>query len=173
MTDRIDTSQYPAAYDFRELAPVDFPDGVTVEGQYEGHDPAYASVHELTNYPDHFDTIPDPAIQSPAIVTTITKPTRELRYRGIGGGGAVVYGRNRFAGYSLRETTGAAPAVVRFRDGLDVSGVVVVTVQVPAGLSANVFLTPDTAVPFSVGVFVEVVSGALEGSLFLLGEHRD
>lgn len=69
-------------------------------------------------------------------------------------------------GYSVRETSGAAAAVLRLRDGSDTSGDLVATIQLPANASATVWLAPH-GVAFVQGLYAEVVSGALEGVVYL------
>jgi hypothetical protein len=71
----------------------------------------------------------------------------------------------QLAGYSLRETAGAA-AVVRLRDGVDASGDIIVTVALPANGSANQWYLPH-GIAFTAGLFVEVASGAVEGVVYI------
>ena len=73
-------------------------------------------------------------------------------------------GRGRFAGWSLREATGSAPATVTVYDGLDSTADPIATVVIPAGTSTN---QPASlpGVSFGDGVAV-TVSGAVLGSLY-------
>lgn len=71
----------------------------------------------------------------------------------------------RLVGCALRETTGAAGAVIRLRHGIDVNGEVLVPITLAAGES-----TRDAwplAVSFIDGLYFELVSGAVEGAVFL------
>lgn len=72
----------------------------------------------------------------------------------------------RVAGYSIRETTGAAAAVVRIRDGFDATGDLLLTIALPAAGSAVEWFMPG-GIAFTVGCFLEVVSGAVEGAVHL------
>lgn len=76
----------------------------------------------------------------------------------------------RLAGYSLRETSGTDAAVIRLRDGEDTSddGNILITLALAAGASADRWLMP-LGVSFTAGLFAEIVSGAVEGTAFILG----
>lgn len=75
-------------------------------------------------------------------------------------------GRGRVTGWSLRETGGTNPAVVRLRSGRDSGGELIFTITVPAGQSSNV-CAPAPGISYGDGVYVEVVSGVLEGSVLV------
>lgn len=164
MTDRRDPSQYPSAQDFRDLPPIDYPDGTTVA--YPQQEVVYASDTDLVNELEPHQ-LPTPENRVPALTVTTEAVRYEVRYRGVGGGGPVVFGRGRFAGYALRETTGTAPAVVRLRDGIDPGGSLIVPITIPAGGSLDKYLTLDGVVKFANGLYVELVSGSVEGSVLI------
>lgn len=65
-------------------------------------------------------------------------------------------------GWSLRETGGAA-AVVRLRDG-DGSGVILATIALAANASSQEW-RPE-GMTTGNGIFMELVSGAVEGSVY-------
>jgi hypothetical protein len=67
------------------------------------------------------------------------------------------------AGWSFRETAGAV-AAVRLRDGT-VSGEIFAAVSLPANGSHAVMLT--RALYFPTAVFVDIVSGAVEGAVWV------
>jgi hypothetical protein len=79
----------------------------------------------------------------------------------------------RLAGYSVRETSGTAAAVLRLRDGEDVSdpGNILITISLSAGESTRDWYLP-LGVSFTAGLYVEIVSGAIEGAAFILGQQR-
>lgn len=72
--------------------------------------------------------------------------------------------RGRVTGYALRETSGANPAVVRLRAGRDSGGDLLVPIALTAGQSRTEAVP---AVSYGDGLFVEVVSGTVEGAVFV------
>ena len=169
MSDRIDPSQYPEAYDFREAVGFDGPDGVQ-DVQYTDPDPRIATVEELTNY-RHPSQIPLPEVQYPALVTTIEPVRQRLRYRTVNGSAVVVFGKARFAGINLADTSGAG-AYVRIRDGVDTQGSVVVPVRLAPNESARDYLPTGSPVVLNNGLYVEVVSGTVEGTVLIVEDYR-
>lgn len=85
---------------------------------------------------------------------------------GTGAGARVTVSAGRLAGWCLRETTGAAPAVVRLLDGP--GGDVVAEIGIPAGQTATTWLLPG-GVSIAYGVAVAVVSGAIAGTVYVAG----
>ena len=73
-------------------------------------------------------------------------------------------GVRNLSGFSIRETAGAA-AVVRFRVGT-VSGTILETLSLVANASLGVVYGRGNAKRAEDGVYVQVVSGTIEGSLF-------
>jgi hypothetical protein len=168
MSDRIDPSQYTEATDFTGLPANDFPDGVhNGFGIPDIHIPAPEDYTSYTNP----SQLPDLSMQAPAIVTTINPTIKELRYRNISGGGPIIFGKGLWSGYAIYNT-GATPALVRFRDGIDISGASFIPVALPVAGSASVFLQTDASVPFANGLFVEIAAGTIEGTAFVVGERR-
>lgn len=79
----------------------------------------------------------------------------------------------RIAGYSVRETSGTAAAVLRLRDGEDTSdpGNILITLALAAGACVESWLLP-VGVTFTAGLWAEIVSGDVEGAAFILGAQR-
>jgi hypothetical protein len=75
----------------------------------------------------------------------------------------------RLAGFSFREVTGAA-AVIRLRDGADrdlaANGDLLVTVSLIGNESDRDWFMPG-GISFGYGVYVEIVSGTVEGTIYL------
>lgn len=71
----------------------------------------------------------------------------------------------QLAGYSLAEAAGAA-AVVRLRDGIDAGGDVLARINLAANGYADRWFLPH-GIAFTAGLYVEVVSGAIEGAVYL------
>lgn len=67
-------------------------------------------------------------------------------------------------GLCVRETAGAA-ARIRVHDGTSTSGTVIAAVTLAANEASVVWL--DDGVRFATGLYVDVITGAVEGSLFV------
>ena len=74
----------------------------------------------------------------------------------------------RLMGWLVAETTGTATAKIRLHDGADANADLVGTITLAAGESARDFLGPQ-GIGLTYGLFVELVSGAVEGTLLLGG----
>lgn len=68
-----------------------------------------------------------------------------------------------YHGFSLRETTGAATALVRVRDG-SVTGLIMETIALNASESAREFYPAGLLAKSTNGIYIEVASGAIAGS---------
>lgn len=66
-------------------------------------------------------------------------------------------------GWAFRETAGAS-AVLRLRSGVDVSQAIVLSIALAANESTRDF--PPLPIEFRRGLFLEVVSGTIEGNIF-------
>jgi hypothetical protein len=83
--------------------------------------------------------------------------------------GVIVAGRLLVMGVFIGESTGAATAKVRFRDGSAVTG----TRLTPYTLAANESVRDwfgDYGYVYQQGVFMELVSGSVEGSIMVVPE---
>lgn len=73
--------------------------------------------------------------------------------------------------HSTRETTGSAAAVYRLWDSNNNSGKMLLTVSLSSGQSTrDDFMAHHLTI--RTGLYYELVSGALEGSVAILGDHR-
>jgi hypothetical protein len=81
-----------------------------------------------------------------------------------GASGAIVTAPAHISGWSVRETTGVTPAVITFRDGLDVGNKAVITISLAPGESARDFLT--LPIETTRAIFLEIVSGSVDGNLY-------
>jgi hypothetical protein len=72
----------------------------------------------------------------------------------------------RLAGWSLRETSGTVAAVLRLYDGRDAAAPLVACISVPMSGTAN-HAWPGAGISLQEGLFVEIVSGAVEGAVYL------
>ncbi|HRC64971.1 MAG TPA: hypothetical protein PLB86_07250 [Dermatophilaceae bacterium] len=85
---------------------------------------------------------------------------------GAGVGLRVTTSPGRLAGWSVRETSGAAPAIVRFLDGPGGDGVA--EIALPAGQGSTLWLLPG-GVSLTYGLSVQVVQGAVSGAVYVAG----
>ena len=69
-------------------------------------------------------------------------------------------------GYAVAETTGTATAAIRLRDGNNANGEVIARVNLVANESVRDFWTPDGVRVFTGHLFLEVVSGSVEGVVY-------
>ena len=77
--------------------------------------------------------------------------------------------RGLLAGWSFRETSGSATATLRLWNTTNASGVKVATVSINAGESTRDNLT--TPVECEGGIYFELVSGAVEGSIWYVAQE--
>lgn len=76
----------------------------------------------------------------------------------------------RLVGWSIRESAGVNPLVVRLRNGADASQPIIAEVYAPAGQVSNQWMPPG--VSFTEGLYLEVVTGtglstSIEGAVYL------
>jgi hypothetical protein len=71
-------------------------------------------------------------------------------------------------GWHLKESTGGAPATVNLHDGGDAGAPQILQVGVAAGATDSQWFGPG-GVSLSEGLFLEIVTGALVGAVFLRG----
>lgn len=76
----------------------------------------------------------------------------------------ITYAPSRILGFALLESSGGAGAIVRLRDGD--AGDLIVPVSLAAGESAREWWGPG-GVSTTAGIYLEVVSGAVVGSIFV------
>jgi hypothetical protein len=72
------------------------------------------------------------------------------------------------AGFSLRETTGVAVAVVNLRDGDDANAALVQTISLAPAESVRDWFG-DRGISLYNGLFMDVAAGAVDGAVFLGG----
>ena len=73
--------------------------------------------------------------------------------------------------HATRETTGTTAAVYRFWDGSKAQGTLILPVALSPGESTRDDFR-DHHITFRVGLYYELVSGTLEGSVSVLVEHE-
>ncbi len=74
-------------------------------------------------------------------------------------------------GFSLRETTGAAAALVYVRDGADAGGKLLSIVSLAAGESIRDWFGPG-GLSVGAGVYLDVTAGQVEGAVYLGGAEQ-
>lgn len=108
------------------------------------------------------NVIPIPVTGASALVVRAGVTT--IPGESVGGTPAVYQSVSLLAGWSLVETTGAAGAKVRFRDGTTVAGPILAEVTIASGGPPSEVSQFNAAVA-SGAIFMEVVSGSIEGSV--------
>ena len=73
--------------------------------------------------------------------------------------------------HATRETTGSAAAVYRLWDGVSNESTLLLPISLSAGESTRDDFR-DHHIRFQVGLYFELVSGALEGSVSVLVDHQ-
>ena len=73
--------------------------------------------------------------------------------------------------HATRETTGTTAAVYRFWDGSKAAGTLILPVSLTSGESTRDDFR-EHHLTFNVGLYYELVSGTIEGSVSLLVEHE-
>lgn len=82
--------------------------------------------------------------------------------------GALVPNMGYYFGFSLRETAGAAATVRLWDNASAASGTLLATIGFTANQSQNIAIgQADAGVFFASGIFVEVVAGTVEGSIYV------
>jgi hypothetical protein len=87
----------------------------------------------------------------------------------------VDFSAGRVRWWAFRETSGASPAVLRFWDGSAAGSQLLMPISLAGGESTRDFVGHDL-IPYYVGLFMEVVSGTVEGAMMvseLPGWHPD
>jgi hypothetical protein len=82
----------------------------------------------------------------------------------VSGSGLVAGRRSLVNGFSLTETSGVNPATVQLISGTSATGIIVATVTLAAGESSREYI-PWPFILFKYGIFVNVVSGTIIGSV--------
>lgn len=163
MSDRVDPSQYIPETDFQDVEAFG---GNSTMTDYDVHE-ASLDTQESADFNDYRGPldIPDILRSFPELfLTQGGKLVKETRYRALGNG-INVTGKNYLLGFAVRETAGAA-AVFRLRDGMDASAPIVLPVALAAGESRSDYLPFSGGIRFRQGIYVEIVSGSVEGTLF-------
>ena len=92
------------------------------------------------------------------------RAARPVQFGATAAGERLVSGPAILLGYSIRESTGAAAAAVRLRNGADATGAIVATIGLAAS-GSDTQMPTDPGLICDVGVWLEVVSGSVEGSV--------
>jgi hypothetical protein len=87
----------------------------------------------------------------------------EIRVEAVSADESISLAPANYYGFSFRETSGSASATVRIYDGDTATGALLDAVQLSAGESAREFY--PGGIRAQEGVYVDVVSGAVEGSV--------
>jgi hypothetical protein len=130
----------------------------------------YAEAGEMLEFvttPDHAD-VPDLIHEKPGrFYTQAPRPTRIVgNYRPISPfGGILIPGEGLIAGFNIHETTGEVPAFLKIHDGNDASAPTMLYISLAPSESTRDWYFPG-GLKFKYGVYVEVVSGSIEGVMY-------
>ena len=72
--------------------------------------------------------------------------------------------------HSVRETSGSAAAAIRLYDGANASGQLMLSIGLAAG-EASTLSYERCVLPFKTSLYLDVVSGAIEGAVSVLSAH--
>lgn len=164
MADRNDPTQYRDAV---PAGPQPFPDtSVTDQDSQSVADGVYADATDLVGYHDH-GTVPDLLHQQPGLSYSQPEPvTRETgQPYPFAVSGPVYFDAGYIAGFTVRETSGAAAAVVNLRDGSDASAPLLATIALPSGTGAQEWFLPG-GIKFTRGLYVDVAAGSAIGVVY-------
>lgn len=172
MADRQDPSQYVftggPADGIAALPNMDIVND-QLQARPEGDYAEAGEMLEFVSEPD-FGDIPDLVHEKPGrFYTQAPRPTRIVgNYRQISPfGGILIPGDGLIAGFNLHETSGAAPAYVRIHDGSDSSAPTMLHIKLAPNESTRDWYFPG-GLKFRHGVYVEVVTGAIEGVMYTM-----
>jgi hypothetical protein len=71
-----------------------------------------------------------------------------------------------YRGLSVRETSGTTPAVLRVHNATTATGVIMDPVSLAPGESRDIDRTGGGGIKATIGIYVDIVSGAIEGSIY-------
>lgn len=86
-------------------------------------------------------------------------------------GGLMAPGKRVFAGFAFREASGTAGAVVNIRDGYDANARLVCPLTLAANESVRDFTT-TVGIQLLQGLYVEIASGTVQGTVYTLEERN-
>lgn len=167
MTDRNDSSQYPVDTtndnDNSFIEDASNMDDVTLQEPVEAE---YATAEDMVHY------IPPEAVNDYLRVhgekfrVRTTKTEQRMYSRQIIMSTMIDSGPGIIGGYSFRELTGTAPAVVSFHDGIDSNAAVILELSIPQGGTVNAFIGSDRGIHYRYGLYVSIDSGSARGNHF-------
>lgn len=102
------------------------------------------------------------SVKSLRIKGALVRPVTEFKTSGV-----VSTSNGALVGYGLYETSGITGAKVMLRDGID-GGEIVVPIVLGPGESVRDFFG-DAGLSFTTGLYFNVVSGAVDGAVYLSG----
>lgn len=92
--------------------------------------------------------------------------TAQATPKSVSGSGTVFSGPCSFRGFSLREAAGSpGAAVVRVWDNTAASGTMIAAANIAA--SGGAHHAPGDGIRANIGLYLEVVSGTIEGSVWI------
>ena len=171
MADRDDPTQYPVD-ETNDHDDTYYGDVTMTDDQIQSSaESTYASGVDLAQYHDYHNMPDKVDIMGEHPRRFRTNKVKELlvysKYRQLfPGGGMTVPHACLISGLAIYESSGAATATIRFRDGGDATSPEIMTINLAANESIRDFLSHPIRV--TRGIYVEAVSGSFAGTIFTL-----
>lgn len=172
MPDRNDVSQSPNAPVGQN--PDSFYGDTTMDPSQVQTQPngIYANPRDIVDYHDPAET-PDFMAEHPGEYLTAIpgKIRRTGKPTQVNGPGNYKRGSGFIAGFSFLETAGAIASLV-LHDGADANAPIILVVGMPANGNSHEWYLPG-GVQYQYGIYVEVITGAFKGALFVEAEIQE
>lgn len=167
MSDRVDPSQYGFTGGPDDGVPFLPDSGIEAVQPQDAPDGVYATAEQLAGHPDHANPQDLMSVRPGDFFVQAPTPTRETGQPFPFQVSTPVYFADGYlAGVNVRETTGAATALVNLRDGGDVGGNIIASYSLAASESARDWLLPG-GIPFTRGLYIEIASGTATGIAYV------
>lgn len=99
------------------------------------------------------------------------RPSKPVGFATATAGSSLLKRNATLTGWSFRETTGSAGAIVRLLDGNNASAQLVAALSLSAGQALALSLAPG-GLAITTGLYVDVVSGSVEGAVWVRWDDR-
>jgi len=93
-------------------------------------------------------------------------PAQLFPFAATGSDGQLALGSFVLRGWSIIESTGSAAAIANLLDGQDATGPLIAGIQLAQATSSTVVI-PGSGVLIRTGVYLDVVSGSVRGTLWM------
>jgi hypothetical protein len=167
MSDREDVSQYPV--DMSNDADESYLGDATNIDDNVAQDPAdaeYATAEEMVHYIDPATFNDYLRANGEKYRVRTTRMEKRLYARPVLLSQIIDSGPGIIGGFNFIETTGAAPAMVSFHDGIDSNAATILEIPILAGRGERLLFGADNGIHYRYGLYVSIDSGAVRGTFF-------